>query len=250
MSDVMKAFHTGCREGKIPCIPAFIILFALVFFACAGIAHGALPGESAVEAKIIWFIKDIYPDKGGSVRVKLNSTPSILKENVRIVNISFVKVPDAGGDGVCAVEVRNSAGHTQTVQVPFKVFAKRELYVLKRAMQKGDLVTHKDLAIRDTYMNGRMAGYPATIEDVIGKALKRDLPANTVLTDQVIEDRVVMKRGEVVTIIAESNKIVVQAKGRAIDNGRMGETIRVKNLSSGKELVGKVVSGTAVKVEF
>ncbi len=134
--------------------------------------------------------------------------------------------------------------------MPFKVFSKRGLFVLKQAGQKGDLISEKDIIVRETYMNGKLAGYPASADEVIGKALKRDVPANTVITDQVLENQVVMKRGDIVTIIAESNKLIVHAKGRTIDKGRIGENIRVKNIASGKELTAKVISGTAVKVEF
>lgn len=207
-------------------------------------------GESGVESRIVKFIKDLYPD-GNSVRVKLNSLPSTIKENARVVNVSFVKVPDVNGDGICSVEIRHPAGRTtQAVQVPFKVFSRRELFVLKQAGQKGDLISEKDITVRETYMNGKMAGYPGSADEVVGKALKRDVPANTVITDQVLENQVVMKRGDIVTIIAESNKLVVRAKGRTIDRGRVGENIRVKNIASGKELTAKVISGTAVKVEF
>lgn len=208
------------------------------------------PGESSMESRIVKFIKDLYPD-GNSVRVKLNSLPPALKENARVVNVNFVKVPDVNGDGICSVEIRHPAGRTtQSVQVPFKVFSKRELFVLKQAGQKGDLISAKDIIVRETYMNGKMAGYPGSMDEVVGKALKRDVPANTVITDQVLENQVVMKRGDIVTIIAESNKLVVRAKGRTIDKGRIGENIRVKNIASGKELTAKVISGTAVKVEF
>lgn len=235
---------TEMVSGCLLCITALIVA---LFLAAAVGGHAA--GESPAEARIVKFIKGIYPG-GDAVQVRLNSLPSQLREKVRIVNMNFVRIPDVGGDGICAVEIESAPGRTRTVQVPFKIFTKRELFVLKQAAQKGDAISARDIHVRVTYMNGKGTGYPQSAEDIIGKVFKRDVPANTLITDQLLEDRVVMKRGEVVTIIAESDRLVVRAKGKTVDKGRIGETIRVKNLASGKELMAKVVSGSAVKVEF
>lgn len=230
-----------------------IVLLAItviVLFAALPAVHAA-PGtvESGLESRMIKFIKELYPD-GNSIRVKLNAVPAEFKENAKIVSVSFLKVPDVNGDGICSVDIRNPGGRTQTAHIPFKVYSKRELFVLKQAGQKGDLIKEKDIIVRETFMNGRMAGYPACAEDVIGKALRRDVPANTVITDQVLENQVVMRRGDVVTILAESSALVVRTKGRTVDQGRIGDKIRVKNIASGKEVIAKVISSDAVKVDF
>lgn len=231
------------------CLPIFLAIAILILAGYPGpVGAAAAKAELSVESRVVKFIKDLYPQEN-SVRIKLNPLPSGLKDS-KVAGVSFVKVPDVNGDGICSVEFRNPAGRTQVVQVPFKVFSKRELFILKQAGQKGDLLSHKDIIVRETFMNGKSAGYPASADDVIGKALKRDVPANTVITDQVLENQVVMKRGDIVTIIAESNKLIVRARGRTIDKGRIGDNIRVKNIASGKELMAKVISSTSVKVEF
>lgn len=239
-----QAGKTGKTRESLPCMIAlFVILLLVAASACPG------AGESPTEARIIRFVKEIYPS-GDAVQVRLNSLPSQLREKVRIVNMSFARVPDVGGDGICAVEIESAPGRTRTVHVPFKILTKRELFVLKQAARKGDAISAKDIHVRVAYMNGKGSGYPASAEDVIGKVFKRDVPANTLITDQLLDDRVVIKRGDIVTIVAESNTLVVQTKGRTVDKGRIGDTIRVKNIASGKELMAKVVSGSSVKVEF
>jgi len=223
------------------------VLFAVVAHAPLRLVHAA--GDPSAEARIVKFVKDFYPGDN-AVRVRLATVPAQLREKVKIVNMSFLRIPDVSGEGICAVEIETGPGRMRTVQVPFKVFAKRELYVLKQAGQKGDAIGPKDVVVRETYMNGKGAGYPASMEDVVGKVLKKDVPANTVVTDQILEDRVVVKRGDYVTIVAESSKLVVQARGKTVDKGRIGDVIRVRNMASGKEVAAKVVSGGVVRVEF
>jgi hypothetical protein len=76
---------------------------------CRGrvLEDGACRRESAAEARIIKFVKEIYPG-GDAVRVKLTTVPAQLRENVKIVNLSFVRIPDVGGDGVCSVEIETA----------------------------------------------------------------------------------------------------------------------------------------------
>ena len=49
---------------------------------------------------------------------------------------------------------------------------------------------------------------------------------------------------------AENKNLYVRAKGKALEKGRMGDSIRVKNMSSDREIIGKVVSGNKILVSF
>ena len=57
-------------------------------------------------------------------------------------------------------------------------------------------------------------------------------------------------RGDRVLIVAQSPWFRVTTKGVARDNGARGEDVRVLNLSSKKEVVGKVVGPQTVRVAF
>jgi flagella basal body P-ring formation protein FlgA len=204
---------------------------------------------SVVEVKIINFIKEIYDDSD-DIQIRLNTIPHQMKEKVKVKNITFAKIPDANGDGICAVEINASAGRSRNIQVPFRVFVKRKLYMLKIALKKDEYIKKEDILIKETYMNGKGDEYPASLADLSGKTLKRDLPANTILTHQMLEEPVAVQRGEIVNIVAENKKLLVLVKGKTIDKGRIGDTIRVKNISSGKEIVGRVTALNAVSIDF
>ena len=153
-------------------------LSPITYHLSPAVAHAA--EYSAIEAKIISFIKEIYNDSD-DIQVRLNTIPNQLKEKVKVKNITFTKVPDANGDGICTVEIDTSAGRSKNVQVPFRVFVKRKLFVLKIAGKKDEAIKKGDIFIKETYMNGKGDEYPASIEDLTGKILKRDVPANTIL---------------------------------------------------------------------
>jgi len=251
----VQGFAKTCgytQQGRTS-IPAMWVLvsafflFPFSFFLFPAVSCAA--EYSLTEAKIINFIKELY-NNSNDVQVRLNAIPSQLKENTRVKNINFRKVPDTNGDGICMVEVITGTGRVKTVQVPFRVFTKRKLFVLNTAGKKDQVIKRGDLSVQETYMNGKGNEYPSSFEDLTGKVLKKDVPVNTIITYQMLEEPLAVQRGEIVSIIAENRKLLVMAKGKTIEKGRIGDIIRVKNISSGKEVAGRIADQNTVTIDF
>ena len=227
------------------CFVLFMLLFTFHFSPLT-----AFTAESStIEIKIKDFIRKFYNERE-DIYIKLNHLPDSLRDKSRIKHINFTKIPDSNGDGLCLVEVDEKNGRTKNVYVSFKISNKRKLFVLKQSAQKGDAIRSDEIMVKEAYMTGNGTIYPARIEEVVGKVLKRDINAGTVITCQVLEDSFVIQRGDTVNIMAENKKLLVQAKGRTLEKGKMGDIIRVKNLTSNKEIVGRVTGSGTVKVDL
>jgi flagellar basal body P-ring formation protein FlgA len=98
-------------------------------------------------------------------------------------------------------------------------------------------------------LQGPATAYPADLGDVTGRLTKKVLPAGEVITKQVLEEALAVRKGEVVNISAQNKRLIVQTRGMALEKGREGDMVRVKSLS-GKEIVARVTSGGNVTVEF
>ncbi|MCX5813486.1 MAG: flagellar basal body P-ring formation chaperone FlgA [Proteobacteria bacterium] len=206
--------------------------------------------SSMVELKLKDFIRKFYSERE-DIYIKLNPLPSSLQDKHRVKHIDFVRIPDLNGDGLCLVEIDEKNGRTRNLYVSFKVSNKKKMFILKQNTKRGDVVRPDDISVKETYMNGNSgADYPSRMEDVVGKALKRDMPAGTVITCQSLEDSFVIQRGDTVNIVAENKKLLLQAKGRTLERGKIGDIIRVKNLTSDKEIVGRVAGSSTVKVDL
>ncbi|OPY64541.1 MAG: flagellar basal body P-ring biosynthesis protein FlgA [Syntrophorhabdaceae bacterium PtaU1.Bin034] len=200
-----------------------------------------------VETDIVDFVKRFYQDD--NIRVTFSNLPQYAREKTRTRGISFTKVPDASGDGICLVELDGRNGGVTNIYVPFKVFVKRKLYVLKHNIKKGDVLSADDVVEKQTYLNGSGAAYPMNSADVLGKVAKKELLAGNVITLKVLEDPTAIQKGEVVNITAQNRRLLVQGKGTALEKGKMGDVVRVKS-TSGKEIAGKVTGSNTVSVEF
>jgi len=228
-------------------LTGIILLVMTIFF--PALVSGA-DKTSQIEMAIVNFIRDYY-GKQRDIQVYLIHQPSVLEEgNLKVKNITFARLPDSNGNGTCVVEAIDRRQMTRNVYVPFKVMEKKRIYVLKENMKRGEIITEDKIAYRDVILREDIKDYPVDLDEVLGKRLKRDLNASSPITKGVLEDHFVIKRNDIVSIVMENKKLMVKAKGRAIDRGRIGDVIRVKNLTSQKEITGRVVSDGVVTVDM
>lgn len=226
-------------------------LMILLLLLMLVLAYGNLfaQEQSFIETRLTNFIKKIY-DESEEIGVRFGNIPAQLKVRQNIRNMSFVRLPDGRGDGLCLVEIEGKNRRVQNVYVSFRVIKKTRVFVMTENGKRGDVIRRDSVAVRETNLNDRRSAYPSRLEDVVGKTLKKDVPEGTVITSQLLDNPIVIEKGEVVNIIAENSRLVVRAKGRALEKGKMGDSIRVKNTSSDREIYGKVVGDNAIFVSF
>jgi flagella basal body P-ring formation protein FlgA len=206
--------------------------------------------QSFIEAKIGDFIRKIYNDDD-DLQLKFGNIPAPLRGRPNVKNINFAKAPDAKGDGVCLVEfVDDKNNRDRSVYVPFRAIKKTKVFILTHSGKKNDVLRPESVTTKETLFNEKKPGYPSRLDDIVGRTLKKDIAAGTVITYSMLDDPVVIQKGEIVNIVAENKKLMVQTKGKAMEKGRVGDSIRVKNTLSEKEVFGKVVDDNTIFVKF
>jgi flagella basal body P-ring formation protein FlgA len=85
---------------------------------------------------------------------------------------------------------------------------------------------------------------------VLGKRTRRAIGALTPLRADLIELPPLVKRGDLVVIIAEANGLKITTLGQVKKKGRLGERIPVVNIDSKKILYARVIDANTVKVDF
>ncbi|MCW9023749.1 MAG: flagellar basal body P-ring formation chaperone FlgA [Gammaproteobacteria bacterium] len=152
--------------------------------------------------------------------------------------------------GNTSLVVRCMAKKTWKIHVPVKIKHFAKVLVSKRTLARGHIVNNSDveeLRVDITRLNN---GYFTSIDDVKGLALKRSLREGRILTNGMLEQQRLIKRGELVTILAKTGNLSIRMKGTALMDGRAGELIRVKNRNSKREIQAIVVSSGTVKVSM
>lgn len=139
-------------------------------------------------------------------------------------------------------------GRTYTsVGVKYEVKAYQNIIVAARNLAYGEIITGDAIRL-DRCEVGHLTGYNTDPEKVIGLSMRRPVVAGAAIIDAVLVKPLIVQRNANVTITAKIGDIVVMAGGKALQQGREGDVIRVQNLSSQKILTARVIDGTTVQV--
>ena len=169
-------------------------------------------------------------------------------------NITYKVVPPGKSDflGIMPVSIllmvdgrcRKRAWATVDIEVL------QEVVVSKRPLKRFRVITEEDVCLQIR----ELADLPSNIitdpEEVLGKRTRRVIDANSVLRADLIEFPPLVRRGDVVLIVAEADGLRVTALGMAKGKGCRGERLKVVNLDSNKWVYGRVLDSGTVEVSF
>lgn len=136
------------------------------------------------------------------------------------------------------------AGKDVQKPVTGRLFPVTAVPVLKTQLQKGELITADDLDYINVRNNELGANVVVSAENLVGMAPRRGIAAFKPMTASDIASPVVVKKGEIVTMVLQNSEMTLTTQGKALENGAVGETVRIVNPSSGQSVEGVV---TAVK---
>lgn len=118
----------------------------------------------------------------------------------------------------------------------------------KRTVRVGTVVTGKDVELRELPEH-RAAGVAASLEQVVGYEVRRNLYANRPVLIEDVGAPTVVRRNSLVTLAYRSGALELTALGRAVDSAGLHEPIRVVNIDSRVTVVGTVTAPGLVRVD-
>ncbi|MET0027627.1 MAG: flagellar basal body P-ring formation chaperone FlgA [Candidatus Thiodiazotropha sp.] len=150
--------------------------------------------------------------------------------------------------GRTSVGVRCATPAPWTLYVSADVVIEVPVVVVTRDLARGEALSASDLTLRVTDTSHLLRGYYESTELVAGETLKRNLTRGQVVTPSMLVVRKTVKRGEQVTILADTGSIQVRMQGKALKHGNPGDLIPVVNTRSNKKIEARVVSKGLVRV--
>jgi len=146
-----------------------------------------------------------------------------------------------------AIAVDGQPAATCVVRGRLEVLA--EVAVAAAALHKGDVIADNSVSMQKQDVSNLQKPFTAK-EQLLGMEMARTVNAGTVLEQTHIASPPVIRGGEMVKIVARKGALQLSTSGLAKTDGRLGETIPVKNISSNKMIHGRVDGPGVVSVEF
>ncbi|MDP3285062.1 MAG: flagellar basal body P-ring formation chaperone FlgA [Desulfobacterales bacterium] len=119
-----------------------------------------------------------------------------------------------------------------------------------RRLSKGEVITKDDVYLAKRNISRLHPNILTGMDQAIGLMLKHDVKENDCLKDGMLQKATIVKRGDMVTILAELGGIRVTAPGKILEKGCLGEYIRVQNAVSKKNINARVINDSTVMVDF
>ncbi|MCL2206960.1 MAG: flagellar basal body P-ring formation chaperone FlgA [Fibromonadales bacterium] len=162
------------------------------------------------------------PEAGGRIVVSLSPQFSGIGQEMSVIQIF---------DGNKMISKHN---------VPFIVRRFEHIVELKNGIRKGEMIWAKDFEMvwQETTFQKRKVIKKA--EEAEGRTALRTLRAGELLVDNALETPYAVKEGDVVRLFAQFGESVVQISAVAQKNAFKGQTISVKNMDTGKNILATI----------
>jgi len=194
--------------------------------------------------------EDFFQGRRGVVRdIRVNSDLVVPSGNVSY-GVKFTEKPIRSNRVLASVSVYVNGKHYRKIWGTIVADILQEVMVLSKTMRRHQRITGEDIQLVAMNLTDIPHNAITVDQDILGKRVTKSLLSGTVLRTDIVELPPLVKRGDVVTIAAESGVLQVTALGKAKSNGRQGERIKVLNIDTQKELYGFVVDAKTVKVVF
>lgn len=145
--------------------------------------------------------------------------------------------------------VRCSAPVQWRLYVPVQVDAFADVVVARRALPRGHVLQRTDLALEKRNLARLTQGFYREAAALEAWVTRRPLPAGAALTPGAVTQPRLVRNGERVALVASASGVQVVARGTALADGAAGETVRVRNASSGRVVEGRVIARGKVAVD-
>jgi len=120
----------------------------------------------------------------------------------------------------------------------------------RRNLKKGEIIEEGDFYLARKNISHLSSKILTDIGKAVGFMVKHAIKKDTCIKEWMLKKPPIVERGDMVTILAESNDLKVTVPGRVLVKGYMGEFIRVQNSMSKKVIYAKVINKSTVSVDF
>lgn len=183
---------------------------------------------------------------------KIDLDPTVLRLNKNLPQADFsiknLQVNDLGNR--FKAEMAFNDDYNTTISITGKLIALVDVPVLTKNLQSGEVIEQKDLGWKKMPIHLVNRTMAASHDEVVGNLVKvSSLQADNPIKLQQLTKNNVIKKGAMVTITVQTPHMLLQTKGKALEDGTTGSVIRVSNLDSNQVIKTTVTGINQVAVD-
>lgn len=224
-----------------------------VAWAPSGDSDDATVERAAVvlgDSDILAAITDSLVGQGMPAQSELDVAPgSIDRINAPASSQPVARVDDAtwtSGHFTAALTIQAVGQPDQQMTVSGTVAPTLDVPVLARPVSQNDLIEAEDFTLVRKRVSEIAPGVVVEPQRLVGMTATRSLRPGETVQSRDIARPVLVPKGEAVTMILQTPYMTLTASGKALENGALGDTVRIENVRSNKILFGVVTEARTV----
>lgn len=146
------------------------------------------------------------------------------------------------------VGVRCTSNTPWSIFIPVKISTYLPVLVANHPLAQGAYLTANDFRTEERELSQLGGGYITQPEQILNKVVRSPIPATMPITLRQLSSPLVIHRGENISIVAEAGNIRVQISGVAMDDGHLGDTIKIKNTVSNRIIEASVTGSGKARI--
>lgn len=164
-------------------------------------------------------------------------------------SVQTVRLLEPAQAGINKIYV-SGAGETTTLEGEFSIelIPLPEIVVASVSLNRGDVITDRDLELRKMTRNSFRPEFITRKEDLIGKEVTRGLSAGRPLVAADASVPLVIRRGDLVELRILGAGVVVSTNAKALAAAAEGESVLVETESPRKRIAGRAARAGIVEV--
>jgi flagella basal body P-ring formation protein FlgA len=223
-----------------------VSLLALLVFGLPQVAvsDGAGTMKSLAEmvrASVESFVRDRVTMPADSVAVTVDlPTFTVRPHEVADLSIDLFSSKPVVGTVPVKVVLLLNAGDQLTYAATARVRVFASVVVATERLDRHDIITGGALRAETREVTHLTDGYFTAPAEIEGKRVRRVITAGAVLRASDVEAIPLVGRGAGVTVAVVLGRVTVTSKATALEDGEIGEIIRVQDHTTGKRLLATV----------
>ncbi len=226
----------------------FPMLYLLLY------CHGAVAAVLVREDDIASAVKTEFVNNGVEDELDLEffggrTSFSIAGASSFKIMITDLKFSEQQDKFSCRAEIYADGKLFAATDLTGKFYRIGEISVPARDIGKGEIIHNEDLKLVKMRRNRIKSANVTDKDKMLNKEAKRMLKEGKLITANDLGEKMLIKKGDVVTALYATPHMQITAKVQALEDGAKGRKIELLNTKSKKNLYGEVIDAETVKID-
>ncbi|MGD9580043.1 MAG: flagellar basal body P-ring formation chaperone FlgA [Vampirovibrionia bacterium] len=206
--------------------------------------------EPMIKSFVVDHYKDLYEGKISVSCGRMPGLPAELPEGKVEIKIKSNLRDTFVERSVIRVSLFVDGKFQKALGVPVSLSLKDRVWVATESIERNDAISGGNVKLVERDISKYASTAARSNSELINTRVKRTFKAGDILDHRFIEKDPVVMRNSMVAIVFQSSTVSVSITGEAMEDGSIGDIVRVRNGKFNKEYAGKVIDRGVVLVNI